>query len=645
VGAILLFVALVFAMYAFARIPEPEDVVRSQSTIVLDRAGREIGRVHVAEDRLDVPLEEVPLAVRNAVIAAEDRSFYRHRGVSPLSVLRATLSNLIHREVRQGGSTITQQYVKNAFVGRERTLWRKLKEGVIAVKLERARSKDQILEAYLNTIYFGRGAYGIEAASRTYFAKPVRSLSLPEAALIAGIIRAPEALDPARNAAGALARRNRVLDAMAQMRSISPTDAGAAKNAPVKVTSRTASISGEAPAFLEDVRRALLAQFGADRVYRGGLRVTTTLDLLMQRAARKAVGSVLDRPDDPEAALVAVDPPSGGVRAMIGARDETKLKFNIAIQGRRQPGSAFKPFVLAAAVEEGIPVLRRFRAPARITLETGFQPWTVVNYDGRDYGSATLIEATELSINTVYAQLILKIGPRKAAAMAKEAGISSKLAVVPSLALGTSEVSPLELAGAYATFASGGLRARVHTISRVVDAGGSVLYASDEAPGRAVAKRVADTVSFALQKVISDGTGRRAAIGRPAAGKTGTTEDHRDAWFAGYTPDLAATVWMGYADGSRRMDRVRGIAVTGGSFPAWIWKAFMTAALRGTPPHGFDAPELTSPTPSAAPSGSPSSLPSPTLPPPASPPSSSPSPLASPSPKKSSSPSPSPSSS
>jgi penicillin-binding protein 1A len=642
-------------VYATAQIPDPGAIAGAQSSIVFDYKGRELGRLHAAEDRIDIPLAEMPMHLRRAVLAAEDKNFSSHGGLSPLGMIRAAVKNVLSRSIKEGGSTITQQYVKNAFVGSTRTPWRKIREAAIAIKLERSRTKDQILEAYLNTIYFGRGAYGIGVAARTYFGHQAKQLTLAESALLAGIIRAPESLDPSKHPSRALVARNRVLDLMVKLRWADPAAAAAVKRgkictsaAPgcsVVVRPRGASVSGRAPYFLEDVRRSLVQDYGAATVYRLGLRVTTTLDRDAQEAAEEAVRSILDRDTDPEAALVAIDPATGGVRAMVGGRNFARSEFNIASQAHRQPGSTFKPFVFAAAVQDQISPLQTFRAPATITLKTGFEPWTVSNYDRKDYGTLSLLDATKFSVNTVYAQMILEIGPEHARNMAKLAGIGSKLSAVPSLALGTSEVTPLELTSGYATFAARGSYAKPHLIQRIADARGKEMFKAQTESFSAVGEDIADTVNFALQKVVTEGTGRRAAIGRPAAGKTGTTESHRDAWFAGYTPNLAAVVWMGFPDGKRTMENVRGIAVTGGSFPARIWRAFMEKAVARMPVRAFAQPpplSTPSPTPSPSPSATRPGGPLPTLPVPTGEPSGSPTPSesTSPSPTPTSSPSP-----
>ncbi len=543
--------------------------------------------------------------MEQAAVAAEDRNFYRHKGISMAGVVRAAFVNLFAGEIKQGGSTITQQYVKNAFVGRQRTFTRKAREAVIAMKLERTWDKNEILTAYLNTIYFGRGAYGIQAAARAYFAVDASRLNLEQAALLAGIIRAPEALDPSRKPEAAKKARARVLRAMAEERFITEDERAVAAAAEFKILPRRVAFTGSAPYFLEAVRRELVRRFGETVVLRGGLRVQTTLNSTMQQAAEQAVRKTLDRPTDPETALVSVDPKTGSVRAMVGGRDFVKRKFNMATQARRQPGSAFKPVILAALLEQGGTLNDRFRAPGTITLDTGGQTWKLSNYDRKNYGSLSVLDATANSVNTVYAQMILQAKPEAAVDIAKRLGITSELEPVAALALGTEEVTPLELTGAYATLANDGKRARVHLIARVDDAGGRERYRFSESATEEIPQRVARLVTQALERVIESGTGTRADIGRPAAGKTGTTENHRDAWFAGYTPDLATAVWMGFPDGTKTMQNVRGMKVVGGSFPARIWKAFMMEALEGVPPQAFPDPEdAPSISPSPAPSGS-----------------------------------------
>jgi len=628
-GPLALFTLLFLVAYAFARIPNPNDISTAQSVQVFDDHGHLIGRIHSDADRVSIPLSDMPLELQHAVIATEDRTFYSNPGISVGGIARAAFADIFGHG-HQGGSTITQQYVKNAFVGNEASLLRKAREAIIALKLAHSRTKSQILELYLNTIYFGRGAYGVEAASEAYFGHPAKNLTLPEAALLAGIIRAPELYDPAHDLDAATNRRSTVLDLMVRSGYITQTQADAAKK--VKISAKRRLIGGIAPHYLEEVQRILEQNIGPARLYRGGVRVYVTLDRDMQTAANDAVHEVYDRKSDPDAALVAIDPHTGAVRAMVGSRDYSTRQLNLATRGFRQPGSAFKPATLATYIGNGGSIQDKFKAPPTITVNVpGNPPYTLSNYDHAGHGTLTVEQATWLSVNTVYAQMIAKADPARVVQEAHLLGIDSKLNAVPSLALGTSEVSPLELTDMYATFASRGVRHVPYYIERVTDAKGKVLFSQKPDGQPAIDQNLADTVNAVLQGVIRRGTGTSAQVGRPAAGKTGTTESHRDAWFAGYTPELTAVVWNGYAGINKAMNNVRGIAVVGGSFPARMWRLFMERALADLPATPFATPHLTPPSPTATPSPTPSPTPSkptpsPTLPLPSITPSSSPKP-------------------
>ena len=613
-GLFVLFFVAVAALYAFVRIPEPNEISRLQSVVVVDDAGHFIARIHAGADRVSVPFADMPVALRNAVVATEDRHFYSHHGVRITSIFRAALSNVFGGG-SQGGSTITQQYVKNAFVGNAHSFFRKLKEAVLAVKLERKRSKDDILALYLNTIYFGRGAYGCEAAAEVYFGTHCKGLNVPQGALLAAMIRAPELTDPAIEPVAAKKRRDLVLGLMVRDGYLTRALADASTRVPVRARKRDAGVF--APHYLEDLRRFLESHIGPATLYAGGVRVRATLDVGMQRAAEAAVRSVYDRKTDPDAALVALDPATGAVRAMVGARDYSARELNLTRQPR-QPGSTFKPIVLAAAVDQGVTVETKFPAPGTHVFNTAAGPWPVSTYDHRGYGNLTLRRATELSINTVYATLILGVGADKAAEMAHRLGMTATLDPVPSLTLGTSVVTPLDLASVYATLAASGEVHDPYEIEQVTDAKGHVLFTAEQTGARGVDASIADTVTDVLRGVITNGTGRSARIGRPAAGKTGTTQGYTDAWFAGYTPDLAAVVWNGFPEGGRKLVNIRGLrGVTGGSFPARMWKLFMERALRTVPPKPFAAPPVATssatpaPTPTPQRSHSPSGTPKP----------------------------------
>jgi penicillin-binding protein 1A len=609
-GPLALLVVLFFVAYVFAHVPNPNDISTAQSVQVFDDKGRLIGTIHSDANRISVPLSDIPLDMQHAVIATEDRTFYSNPGISVGGIIRAAFSDVFGHG-HQGGSTITQQYVKNAFVGNQPSLLRKAREAIIALKLAHTHSKDDILGLYLNTIYFGRGAYGVEAASLTYFGHSASKLTLAESALLTGIIRAPELYDPAKDLKAATDRRAIVLDLMARQGFISQSQAAAAKK--VKVSARVRVIGGIAPHFLEQVQEILEQKIPPRELYRGGVRVQVTLDGDMQRAADDAVHQVYDRKTDPDAALVAIDPHTGAVRAMVGSRDYATRQLNLAVQAFRQPGSAFKPATLTAYLANGGSILDKYRAPPTITVNVpGFPPYTLSNYDRAGHGTLTVEQATWGSVNTVYAQMMAKAEPLRVVEAAHRLGITSKLNAVPSLALGTSEVSPLELTDMYATFAARGVHHTPYFIESVTDAKGKVLFSQKPDSQPAIDANMADTVNKVLQGVIQHGTGTSAQIGRPAAGKTGTTESHRDAWFAGYTPELTAVVWNGYADSFRAMNNVRGIAVVGASFPAKMWRLFMERALANLPATPFTAPHLTSPSPTVT--ATTSTTPSPSAP-------------------------------
>lgn len=599
----LLFSVAIVGIYLFSSVPEPRDIAVVQSASVLDHEGRFVGRLSAEADRVSVDLDQMPQHLRDAVVAVEDHRFYQHRGISPVSIARAAVLGALGRG-RQGGSTITQQFVKNAYVGNQRSLWRKVKEGVLSIKLEQQRTKDQILEDYLNTIYFGRGTYGVQSASRAYFGKPASDLKIEESALLAGIIRSPETYEPSREPALAKQRRDVALRLMADRGYLDGELATRLQGSEVVVRPRR--VGGFAPHYLEDVRIEVEKLVGANALYGGDITVHVALDVVAQRAAEDAVAAVYDRIDDPEVALVSIDPADGGVRAMVGAREYGRRQLNLALT-RRQPGSTFKMAVLAEAFREGVSPSELVEAPGRRTFQLKNGPWEVETYDGKGHGTIPLARATELSVNTTFAKLIIDLGPDKVAELARDLGVRRDLPAHAALALGAVEVSPLELASMYATIAARGTWSEPFLVEKVTGEGGKVLYRHDAVRERVLDRQVADEVAWVLKGVIDDGTGGRARIGREAAGKTGTTQDFRDAWFAGFTPSLAAVVWNGYAEGGRFLRNVRGRDVTGGSFPAEIWRGFMKGALESTPAERFVRPaslEEPEPSPTPTPTGS-----------------------------------------
>ena len=568
----------------------------ADSAVLLDRNGDELAVLAQDGLRLEVPLDEMAPTVPAAAVAAEDRRFYDHDGVDPLGVARAIFNNVTDSDT-EGGSTITQQLVKNVYLDSERTITRKVREAVLAVKVERESSKDEILERYLNTIYFGRGAYGIEAAARTYFDTSAAQLRPEQTALLVGIIRSPEKLDPAEAPEAVERRRDAVLTAMVEMGSLSAAEADAARAAPVEVlgeASPTTLSAGVAPHFVERVRRDIVERFGERALYDQGLVIHTTLDIPDQKAAEASVAAHLDDPADPQAAVVGIDR-SGAVRAWVGGRDFETLKVDlVAGEGGsgRQPGSTFKPLVLAAHFEAGFGAGQVFPAPGEITLDIPPEPWPVSNAGGTDYGALSLFDATVNSVNTVYAQVLAQVGPEAVVDVAKRMGIDRDLDPQPSIALGTEEVTPLELATVFSTFSRSGERLDPYTVTKIENRAGDLLFEREERePKRAIDAPIADTVSHVLSETPRRGTARRAALDRPMAAKTGTTQRNADAWLAGYTPEYTAVVWMGYPDGNTPMDSVDGERVQGGTIPAMIWHDFMAVALEDVEPTEFPAPD------------------------------------------------------
>ncbi len=574
-------------------LPEPgtKPRGRDQSSTITDRNGTELTKLFAEQNRTDRVLADMPIPLRQAVIATEDQRFYEHKGVDPWGVARALWVDITQNK-RHGGSTITQQYVVNAFVERENTLTRKVKEAMLAYRVEKELSKDEILELYLNTIYFGHGAYGVESASEVYFGAKVEKLTLAQSAMIAGVIKSPGRYSPYLDPEAAKDRRDTVLMQMNEQGYITPEEMKAAQaEAITPVGLKHASTA--APYFVEYVKARLTEEYGAEALYRSGIKVRTTLDLRMQRAAEKAVADNLNKADDPSAALVAINPVTGEILAMVGGRDFATQQFNVAVQGKRQPGSAFKPFVLASALEQGVSPEQTYPSgPASFPLPDG-QTWKVTGAGGGRTGAMRLREATKNSVNSIFAKLILDTDPAKTVKMAERLGVRAGIEPVPAIALGGLEqgVSPLEMASAYGTLAAGGKHTVPYGIAEVSDASNKILYSAETSVTQAIDPALAYLATDILRGVITNGTGTAAQIGRPAAGKTGTTQEYRDAWFVGYTPQLVCAVWVGYPDSQQEMKSVHGRKVTGGSFPAEIWADFMQGALEGAPEVEFAKPK------------------------------------------------------
>ncbi|HET7722185.1 MAG TPA: transglycosylase domain-containing protein [Acidimicrobiales bacterium] len=625
-------------------LPAPKPGIESRITRIFDATGKEIGLLRKFDTSIPVKASDIPEVLKQAVVSVEDKRFYSHGGIDPLGALRALWADLRGREVVQGGSTITQQYVKNVYTSGERTLARKIREAVLASQLDRKVTKDEILYRYLSNIYLGGGAYGIGAAAESYFKKPVKDLNASESAMLAGLISAPSDFEPRSNPTQAEINRVFVLDEMLAQGRIDPfRHAEAVAQKLFFPTSETPTPPGPAtivhplelqsasePYYVDYVRRYLSLKYGADIVYRGGLRVETALDPRLQGLAVDSVRKALSGTNPPlEMALVTVEPGTGFVRAMVGGRDFSKSQVNLALGNcpddyevpkegpiclsgggsGRQPGSSMKPVTLAKAYEEGIGPGRVYSGPGTYTIPGCRGTGCVVhNVESGSYGSISLKQATAFSVNTVFAQLIEDVGVKETAEMANRLGIT----MVPAngiqplgaskgepygvgLTLGAAEVSPLEMASAYAVFAARGLQFSATPIIKVTDANGKILEDNTKRQGkRVLAEAVADNVTDALKGVINNGTGGGANIGRPdgTAGKTGSTDDNADAWFVGYTPALSTAIWMGYSDSNTKsLKNIKGVStVYGGTIPASTWKAYMGEALKGAPPADFPKP-------------------------------------------------------
>jgi penicillin-binding protein 1A len=550
-----------------------------------------------SESRILVDTNEIAPIMQQAIVAIEDKRFYEHRGVDVRGIARAVWADISNKSVVQGGSTITQQLVKNSCVTTARTISRKLKEAALAWQLEQHWSKLRILTAYLNTIYFGNGAYGIQRAAQTYFNTAASRLTLPQAALLAGIPSDPSRYDPVTNPKAARARRLEVLKTMYGQGEISARDMQRAARTPLPRADdvRLPGIEGPAPYFVNYVKQQMIEKYGTRKVFGGGLNVQTTIDLRLQKLAREAIQNVLKEPNGPSAALVAVRPQTGEILAMYGGDNFRQSQFNLAVQGERQPGSSFKPFVLATALKQGISPSTTFPSKP-VNIFIGDKYWPVHNYENDYIGSGDLVTATAVSDNSIFAQLTRLVGPGNVAKTAHQLGITRHLNPYFAIGLGADDVSPLEMARAFSTFANGGRRVdgsifgnRPRAIARINNALGKLvdnnrpLYRSVLSPNQDA------LLTGILEGVIRSGTGKRAALpDRVVAGKTGTTENYGDAWFVGYTPQLATAVWVGYPNKLQPMlTEYHGEAVAGGTFPAEIWRAFTQRALAGSAPESF----------------------------------------------------------
>jgi 1A family penicillin-binding protein len=592
----------VAALWAFTILPRTLPSVTALEsfqplvgTKIYDDNDEFITELHV-ERRIFVPLAHIPQTLRDAVIATEDKRFYYHWGIDPIGIARATVQNYRRGRVVEGGSTITQQLTKLLFLTPDKSLERKLKEAVLALELERRYTKDRILEMYLNQVYFGHGAYGVEAASRTYFGKSVSELNVREAALLAGLPRAPTTYSPFEHAEAAKQRREVVLRRL--------TEYGAIKDAEAKRLAR-ADLGLIPPErrrttgqyFLDYVQQTLEAKYGADMVFKGGLGVYTTLNPAVQLVAEQALreglkaleGRTKARPGEhPEGAIVTIEPHTGYVRAMVGGYDFFRSEFNRAVQARRQPGSAFKPFIYIAALESGLtPATRVEDAPVSYAVGPNGQAWKPENYDRKYRGFTTLQQAIEESVNVVTVKVQERVGLNRTIQVARRLGITSPLDPNLSLALGTSDLTLIELTSAYAALGNQGQWLPPTTIRYVTDAHGKLLEENLPDSREAVSPETAFVITHMLRGVVERGTGQAAKVlGRAVAAKTGTTNDYSNAWFIGYTPRLATGVWVGY-------DRPRSLGKdeTGSRVAVPIWVSYMGKVLGDSPKEEFAMPD------------------------------------------------------
>ena len=600
---LLIVIGLAVASFAVAlartTVPTPNELATSEATIVYWSDGQtELGRLGDSTRR-SIPLEDVPLDVQHAVLAAEDRGFYDHGGISPWGIGRAVWNN-VTGGYTQGASTITQQYAKIAFLTQERSWDRKLKEALLATKLETLVSKDEILDDYLNTIYFGRGAYGIEAAAIAYFGVPASDLTLEQGAVLAALIKSPSGLSPEDRLDDLKGRWAYVLDGMQEQGWISAKQRNTAEFPKIKKQKAKDRLGGQT-GFLLTMVEQQLSDLGFDEteVQRGGLRITSTFDRQAQKAAQAAVRKVGPKTgtDGLRIGLAAVRPGTGEVVAIYGGSDFIDDQINNATRPFAQAGSTFKPFALATATEQGVPLTSMWNGDSPATVNG----YTFSNYGDKSYGPVTLLYATEHSINSAYVELESQVGVDNVAQAALAAGVPEDTpglnldSLDLTFVLGTASPSGLDMANAYATFAASGERSENTVVRRVVGPNDGLLYEFAPTTRRGFDEDVANTVTFALNRNVTNGTGTTAlALDRPAAAKTGTTDDNKSAWFVGYTPQLSAAVLMAKEDADGIPVSLSGTGglgtVTGGSYPAAIWTAFMTGALEGQPTVDFPAP-------------------------------------------------------
>ena len=591
-------------LFAFAwftvSIPDPNAYVNSQSTIIQYSNGEEIGRIG-SQNRQILPLAKIPMDLRNAVMAAEDRNFYTNKAFSITGISRALLNNLRSGNLTgEGGSTITQQYAKTAFLSPSRTIQRKIRELVISLKLENSLSKDQILENYLNTIYFGRGSYGVQTAAQQYFNRNVDQLTLSQTAVIASILRSPGYYDPALSKENEERLKNRfqyVINGMLDKEWITPEDAAKMKYPKVIPRTKSGQLSGPKGHIVAAVQKEMgKLGFTEDQLLVGGLVIKTTLDAQAQQSAVDAVTKLYPKkaPDNLRIGLIAIRPGTGEIIAMYGGKDYLERQLNDATQSIALAGSTFKPFAIIAALEAGIPLTSMWNGDSPQIFDDLGKPYEVSNYGNEGWGQVDLLEATKHSINTVFVPLGQMAGLEKVVDVARRAGIPESVAMVPSpsVVLGVASPRVIDVTNAYATFAAQGVYSKPYLIGSVTGPNKGVLYEGQSQTQEVFAKDVMADLTYSLRSVVNGGTGAAAlALGRPAAGKTGTSQSNASAWFSAYTPQLAASVALFRDSASESLNGIGGLtSVTGGTFPARIWTAFMKGALKGEPTMSFPAP-------------------------------------------------------
>ncbi len=596
-----------------SELPEEPRSLVAEPSIVLDANGDEIALFRDFDQTVEIEPEDIPQHLKDAFVAIEDRRFWEHSGVDLEGIARAARENVSAGYVKEGGSTITQQYIKNAYLNNAKSFERKIDEALLAVELEKELSKEEILFNYVNISFFGSGAYGVGAASEIYFSKHVSEINISEAATLAGLVKAPTAFSPHSNPEAADERRRLVINAMLEEGYITEAEAAEATAAEVKrfsdgdftlpatfVFDRPSKGSDEFPFFSDWIEQTLVDELGPDQVYRGGLTIQTTLDPELQNAAREAADARLETTEHPvDLSIVSVEPDTGFVRAILGGRDYETSQVNLGLGGTSgfQPGSTFKPFVLATAFEQGIGPEVIYDAPATWPVPGCVgDECSISNFGVNGFGEITLREAMRASVNTVFAQLVVDVTIGETVELSQNFGlsrVSDDVAYGPSFALGAAEASPLEMASAYATFANSGIYQEPTAILTVTDSDENVIIDNRLRQGeRVISAATADNVTDVLAGVIDGGTGARASIGRPAAGKTGTAQAFRAAWFVGYTPQLATAVWMGHSDGLRSLENINGVRnVTGGSHPATAWRDFNLAAHEGLDVIEFPEPD------------------------------------------------------